>query len=130
MREVLPPGSGQNHPRSGEREPRNSGSAAQPEGGALLFPSSDPCHLILIDPPPGFPSVWFGSGGRRAPPPHLPHHPPHPRGQLPSVRPSPHTKVSPDGHFQMKCRAQGSSLAVQWLGLHDSIAGGTGSIPV
>ena len=36
MREVLPPGSGQNHPHLGEREPRNSGSAAQPEGGALV----------------------------------------------------------------------------------------------
>ena len=36
---------------------------------------------------------------------------------------------APDGHFQMKRRAQGSSLAVQWLGLHASIAGGMGSIP-
>ena len=51
-------------------------------GGHLLFPSSDPCHLIWTNPPPGFPSVWFGSGERRVPPPHLPHHPPHPRGPV------------------------------------------------
>ena len=65
MREVLPPGSGQNHPRSGEREPGNSGSdvsaAPTQSRGALVvsFQRPLPSYLDRSTTWVSFSMIWF-----------------------------------------------------------------------
>lgn len=76
----------------------------KPKGDACCFLPATPAILHWTGSITWGFSMTAQEGGAL----HLPHHPPHPRGQLPS-EPSPPPKVSTDGHFQMKCRAQGSS---------------------